>query len=562
MDDMNNIPDYNQENFEQSSSGGNKLSRRDALKGLLTVPVVGAMAYGVYKKEKYDKFLKENIQAHTRMSFEIPEPPAPSSTSGKKLRLGIIGFGGRGEHLLRAAGFAHPDVIDSWKLANIENPRDKRYEDYLGQEDLNVVVNGICDVFDIRAERALSASANTKRKGADGPFDEQAKRYRTYKELIASDDIDAVIIATPDHWHAQMAMDAAKAGKHVYVEKPMTRTIEETYKMREVVKNTGIILQLGHQGRQTESYIKAEEAIKKNVMGKITLVEVCTNRNDPIGAWVYPIHPEAGPHNIDWEQFTGNGPERDFSLERFFRWRCWWDYGTGLAGDLLTHEFDAINQIMNLGIPRSCVASGGIYFFKVKGKHYIKEVREVPDVFNATYEYPEKELSFLYSATLASQRDRGKVVMGHDAHMELGNNLMIYPDPRSTAYKEKIEQGIIDPGLPLYAYRPGLKSVDAVTSATEKYFAGRGLLYTYRGGKRVDTTHLHVKEWIDSIRKGIQPSCNIDQGFEEAITAHMATLSYRENRKVYWDRNNEVIEGHEKVREDVEKMELFNDVTL
>jgi len=119
--------------------------------------------------------------------------------------------------------------------------------------------------------------------------------------------------------------------------------------------------------------------------------------------------------------------------------------------------------------------------------------------------------------------------------MELGNSITVWPDRDSTRYRDMIEKGIVDPQRPLYSYVPGKKNVDAVTSATEAYFAERGLLYTYRGGRRVDTSHLHIKEWIDCIRSGEQPSCNIDQGFEEAITAHMATISYRENRKVYWD---------------------------
>jgi hypothetical protein len=126
-------------------------------------------------------------------------------------------------------------------------------------------------------------------------------------------------------------------------------------------------------------------------------------------------------------------------------------------------------------------------------------------------------------------------MMGHDGHMELGNTLTVWPDRDSTRYKDMIQRGIIDPQKPLFSYIPGKKNVDAVSSATEAYFAGRGLLYTYRGGRRVDTTHLHIKEWIDCIRSGKQPSCNIDQGFEEAISAQMAIISYRENRKVYWD---------------------------
>jgi hypothetical protein len=147
----------------------------------------------------------------------------------------------------------------------------------------------------------------------------------------------------------------------------------------------------------------------------------------------------------------------------------------------------------------------------------------------------------IYSATLASSKDRGKVLMGHDGYMEVGNALTVYADQNSTKYREKLSKGIIDPSIPILSYVPGKKNIDAVTSATEQYFAGRGLLYTYRRGKRVDTTHLHIKEWLDCIRTGNTPSCNIDQGFEEAITAHMGTIAYREGRRVHWDRENEKI---------------------
>jgi len=131
--------------------------------------------------------------------------------------------------------------------------------------------------------------------------------------------------------------------------------------------------------------------------------------------------------------------------------------------------------------------------------------------------------------------------MGHDGYLEVDNDLKLFADPGSTKYREKIEKGIIDPDLPIYSFTPGAKHVDAITSPTEQYFAGRGLLYTYRGGKRMDTTHLHIRDWIDCIRGGGKPMCDIDAGFEEAITAHMGTIAYRENRKVYWDPVKQII---------------------
>ncbi len=508
------------------------MKRRDLLKGLATIPVLGAFAFAWYKKRHYDNYLKSNILEDIKLKATAPELPV-GGPMDKQIRLGLIGYGIRGKHLARAAGFAHPDLIDSWTKGASNNSSDERYKQYLEQEDLNVVLNGVCDIFDTYGRMAREAGANIHREGSGGKMGPMPKRYDNYLELINAEDIDAVIIATPDHWHGPMAIAAANAGKHIYLEKPMTWALEETYEVRNAVKENKVVFQLGHQGRQTESYYKAREAIEKDLLGKVTLIEVTTNRNDPNGAWVYPIHKDANENTIDWKQFIGPAPDHSFSLERFFRWRCWWDYSTGLSGDLLTHEYDAVNQILDLGIPQSAISSGGIYYFK--------DGRTVPDVLHTVYEYPERELSMVYSATLASNRKRGRVIMGHDASMELGQDLLIKADPGSTRYKKKIKDGIIDTDLPLFIWSPGMKNVDAVTSPSEQYFAGRGLLYTYRSGKWVDPTHLHIKEWLNCIRNGGTPSCNIDEGFEEAITAHMGTIAYKENRKVFWDAKNEKI---------------------
>jgi predicted dehydrogenase len=373
--------------------------------------------------------------------------------------------------------------------------------------------------------------------------------------MLAADDIDAVVIAAPDHWHGTMTIEAARTGKHVYCEKPMTWTVPETYLVRQTVRDTGIVFQLGHQGRQTACYQKAEEIIGNGLLGQVNLIEVCTNRNTPNGAWVYDIIEGSNPQTIDWKQFEGDperiseyldymksaglerymGPEeRDkFSLERFFRWRCWWDYSTGLSGDLLTHEYDAANQIMHLGIPDSATSSGGVYFFK--------DGRTVPDVLQTTFEWPSKNLTMLYSATLASSRNRGKVFMGHDASMEVSNLLHITADRNSERYADKIQKGIIPTDAPFFTYVPGQSKVDAVTSATELYFAQRGLLYTYVDGKRYDTTHLHMREWLECIRQNQTPSCNIDEAFQEAMTAHMGTRAFLEGRTMYWDKDKEEI---------------------
>lgn len=506
------------------------IRRRDILKGLAAVPVFGAFFYSLYKKNLLDDLKRKEILNELGIIGKRPAvlPDSTMKKPGELIRLGIIGFGGRGEYLAKAGGFAHPDWIERKLKDAKKNRMDRVLENFLNQEDLNVELAGVCDVFDVRAERGIAASKNDTRPGGKGRELKGAKRYLHYQDLIQSRDIDAVIIATPDHWHAQMTVDAANAGKHVYCEKCITRTEEEVYKVVDAVKKSGVVFQLGHQNPQQETFIKAKEIICKNILGAITLVETTTNRNSPNGAWVYEIHEKASDQTIDWEQFQGPAPHKvPFSLERFFRWRCWYDYGTGLSGDLLSHEYDAVNQILDLGIPKSATASGGIYFYK--------DGRDVPDVFQVVFEYPSRNLTVVYSATLSSGRVRGRVFMGHDASMEVGSTLTVNADNESTRYKEKIKNKIIDTSLPLFSFHPGLKGIDTITSATKRYFTTKGLMYTYRDGKHIDLTHLHVKEWIDCIRNGKKPSCGIDRGFQEGITCHMATKSFLEGRKVEWD---------------------------
>ena len=525
--------------------------RRNALKTLATIPVLGAMAYGVYKKKTTEN---KNHLAGSIFNTEAKPAVMDVQPGGKKIRIGVIGYGGRGAYLLQALGFATPDYISDLKEQAKTDPNNTRYKDFLEQDDLNVEITGVCDIFEVNAKNAVLAGANLKREGKGAKFAKTPTVYKNYRELLAAPDIDAVIIGTPDHWHGTMIIEAARAGKHIYVEKPLTWTVPETYLVEEAVKNSNVVFQLGHQGRQIEINHRAKQMIAEGMIGKVTLVEVTTNRNDPNGAWVYDIHPVGNPSTIDWKQYEGDpqrikeymdymtsaglakyvGPDaRDkFSPERFFRWRCWWDYSTGLSGDLFTHEYDAMNHILNLGIPASASSAGGVYFFK--------DGRTVPDVLQSTFLFDDQDLCLNYSATLASQNERPRIIMGTDATIELGGTLNVKVDPSSKKYRDKIDQGLIKPGEVFYRYASG-KSIDALSSPTEKYFAERGLLFSYVGGKRYNTTFLHLREWLECIRQDKQPSCNIQAAFEEAITAHMGTRAYLEGRTMYWDKDKRVI---------------------
>jgi predicted dehydrogenase len=531
-----------------------KWSRRDILKGLGGVPLLGAVWYaggrltGKAKREK--SFLLETL------NIKASPPPPTGPMSGKPIRLGIIGFGIRGEQLCRAIGFATTDWLAEMKENEAKNPNDTRLKEFLSQENLNVKLTAVCDIFDVRAEKAVKSFSTAENK---------VKRFLTHQEMIKSGEVDAVIIATPDHWHAPIAMAAINAGVNVYVEKPMTHGISETYALRDAVAaNPKVVFAVGHQHRQTQSFLTAQDIIAKNTLGHISLVETNTNRNDDNGAWQYEIHADASPQTIDWDQFIGNAPPVPFNKEHFFRWRKWWAYGSGLSGDLLTHDYDRLNCILKMGIPKSVTASGGIYTHR--------DGRNVPDVIQVNMEYPdfstgttqekgkERGMTFVYSATLGNQFDRPTVLMGHDASMELGNRITVFADPRSTKYAELIKEKRIDPTLPIYQYDPSANGTDAVTSATAKYFANKGLLWTYRDGKRVDTTFLHLREFLSCIRNGGKPSCGIQEGFEEAISAHMAGLSYKLGRRIDFDASTEKIIA--KAGEDLDAILLSNETTM
>ncbi len=509
-----------------------KWTRRDVIKGLGGIPILGAVwwagaANAVSKKRERSAILEQ-------LNIEPSLPKAVAAISGDPIRIGIIGFGIRGEQLCRALGYATEEWKEEMRLAHEEDPNNNRLQDFLEQERLNIDIVAVCDVFDVHAERAMKLNP-----------DKPLKRFRTYQEMIRSGEVDAVVIATPDHWHAPMAIDALENGIHAYVEKPMTHTIEETYRLREAARKSKAKLMVGHQHRQTLSFQTAQDIIDKGILGHVSLIQTNTNRNDDNGAWNYAIHVKANENTIDWDQFLGSAPKIPFNKYHFFRWRKWWAYGSGLSGDLLTHDYDRLNCVLNMGIPKSIMTSGGIYTHN--------DGRNVPDVLQVNMEFPdystgssqekgkEKGMTFVYSATLGNGFSRPTILMGHDASMELGNRLTIWPESGSTKYADLIEAEKMNPRVPIYQYDPGSKVPDAVSSATSQYFADKGLMWTYIDGKRVDSTFLHMREWLSATRNGGKLSCGIDEGFDEAIVAHMAGLSYKLGRRIEWDPVKEII---------------------
>ena len=504
-----------------------KMSRRDILKGLIGLPILGYFAHRFVVNHKHvSSKPKVDWNKYGISEFDPDIIRATGFKSeGDKIRIGVVANGGRGAAIFRGLGYAQ----EKWASGFISNGAPASLlQSFLDQEDLNIEVTGVCDAYAGRAESAAQTVVTSFRSGGASKAMPPVI-YPSYKDMLKDDKLDAIVILTPDHLHARMAIDAAMAGKHVYLEKPMCQTIEEAKALRDIVRETGITLQVGHQNRQQASYMKARELVEKDLLGPVSLIETFTNRNSDSGAWIRGIPKGANASNVNWEEFLAHKTWREFDADRYFNWQKWFEYGTGPAGNQFTHEFDGVNQVMQLGIPETVVATGGNYYFK--------DPRDIPDVFNAVFHYPQRGLSLTYDCTLRNSNFRPMTFMAREGTMEVGVSLSVLPDSRSKTFEAFKEY----PDDPIFTYNPKSKGVDAVSSATARSYFESGFGYTYHRGERIDCTYLHLKEWLHAIRTGTQPSCNIERGFEESVTFNMANISYLEKRVVEWDAENEKI---------------------
>jgi len=228
----------------------------------------------------------------------------------------------------------------------------------------------VCDLYNGRLEDAK------KRWGQD------IFTTRSYKEILSRPDIDAVIVATPDHWHQQISIDAMRAGKHVYCEKPMVHDISEGPAVIKAQKETGKVFQVGSQGVSSLGNEKAKELLKDGAIGELNFAEGFWARHSPGGAWSYPIPADASAETVDWETYLSNTTKRPFDAKRFFRWRNYRDYGTGMSGDLFVHLFSSLHFITDSFGPNKIYSSGGL--------RYWKDGREVPDVLLGIFDYPDQ----------------------------------------------------------------------------------------------------------------------------------------------------------------------------
>ena len=366
---------------------------------------------------------------------------------------------------------------------------------FAGGNGKDVQVVAVCDAYKGNLARAKDL---VQTNGQSAP-----KTFEDYKDVLKDSSIDIVVIATPEHLHYPMFMQAIKAGKNIYVEKPLSHTIEQGAEMVKAWQKSGKIVQVGTQNRSNSLYIKAKEMIAQGMIGNIQYVRAFWYRNslptDP--AWRYAIPADAAPTNTDWERFLEGAPKRPFDKQRFYQWRLYWDYSGGISTDLLVHQTDITNFVCGKTVPSSCVASGGIY-------RWTEDDREVPDTFSALYEYPGK-FHINYSSYFGNDHyGYGENFMGNEGTIEVLNRqiLNFYPEtfrgkaPAHVAKREKIT--IEMPGN-------DNKAVEA-----------------------------HITNLIDAVKGKGKVISDPTIGHQAAISGHMATLSYKNNKKVLWDDQN------------------------
>ncbi|MEO0469599.1 MAG: Gfo/Idh/MocA family oxidoreductase [Bacteroidota bacterium] len=229
----------------------------------------------------------------------------------------------------------------------------------------------VCDLYDGRLIRAKEVYGN------------QIQTTRNFQEIIDRKDIDAVIVATTDHWHDHISIAALKAGKAVYCEKPMVHHLDEGHAVIQAAADSGQVLQVGSQRVSSILYEKAREIYRSGVLGKLIVAEVYNDRFSHLGAWQYSIPTDASLKTIDWKAFLGDAPKVDYDPMHFFRWRNYQAYGTGVAGDLFVHLFSGLHFILDSNGPEKIYATGGL-------RHW-QDGRDVPDVILGSYDYPETD---------------------------------------------------------------------------------------------------------------------------------------------------------------------------
>lgn len=380
----------------------------------------------------------------------------------------------------------------------------------------NTEVRVICDLYNGNIQRALGLCTN-----------KNVRVVKEWEKVMSDPGIDAVIIAVPDFWHSTLTVAAAQAGKDIYVEKGWCRTLAEAKQMRQAVKENRVVMQLGHHMNSLPHMHKAREIFQSGQLGKVPLIRAYIDRTRTTPEWKFytdyeitQLPADATAENIDWKRFVAksSNPNQPFDPERFFTWRCYWDYGTGIAGDLLTHMWDAANMVAGMGIPGSAVTQGGKYFWKEK--------REVPDMWHVLFDYPSKELAVNFNCCFHNKHVSEVIqFLGRDATMEISSE---FCRTYVAEWRPEAQERVMA-GRTLAAETR--KAAEALNIPAPPTSVAPD--YVYKPGELKVSSHM--ENFIDCIRTRELPRCHVDRAFEEAVALVMSLEAYRQERKVKWD---------------------------
>jgi predicted dehydrogenase len=351
------------------------------------------------------------------------------------------------------------------------------------------------DIWDKRKQRAREAT------GVD-----ERSVYHDYREVCARPDVDVVVIASPDHWHHPQTMEALRQGKDVYLEKPMTYTVDEAKEITEVVKATGRVLQVGSQYTSMDHFWKAKKAIADGLIGEVMWASGGFGRNrNQRGEWNYAIDADATEKTLDWKAFLGPAPKRAFDPERYFRWRKYWDYSGGIATDLFYHSVSPLLLTIGGEFPLRVTSSGGIYHQKD---------REVPDTFFMNVDYPEWTMQLACSvgsgvgAPLIVHGSQATIFIAQNSESLTNTQIEIVPDQE---YREEF------------------------TKKTGKDTLKIDVQPVPRGG------HPHMDNFLECVRSRQEPNLPARLGYQAMAAIGMGVQAYRQSEVLFFDRRKEKV---------------------
>jgi len=384
--------------------------------------------------------------------------------ANEKLVLGVIGCGGMAN--------SHMSALLTMKDSD------------------NVEIGAVCDVYQKRLDAAAQKT--------------QAKAFNNYHELLSLKSVDYVLIATPEHWHHRMILDAIAAGKHVYVEKPMTHSIRQSQEVVRKMRGSRLKLQVGVQGMSDESYEIANRYFKEGALGKVVMAQIDYSRNHVGDFWAYEIDSDAKPGiNLDWKAWLGPAPQRPWDPRRYFQWRRYWDYSGGIATDLFIHRVTRILKSVGLTFPSKVVATGGKWEFT-------DSVAEIPDTFNMLCDYPEG-LTVVLISSMANDTPIDHVIRGHKATLQFTRGGFTIT-PQGIVRRTKTPSGEVE--------------VQPVT-------------YKKTGGEDV---HLHHRNLHAAIRRGEALRCDHMLGYYGVVVTMMGIESFRTQKYLRWNAQKERVE--------------------